>query len=343
MQLTPTTSDAIRTTTNMDENLQPCNSLQEACKQLLLHSFAIIRVNTKTQASLKSAWLASTKFFAQAYSSKQDDDDYEIEKSMITKYRKINNHNLLGFNRPSPYKLLFRVIFSNGKSPDSMQPWPDDIDDGSLKESSLRLMPCLHDLLCEVMVEIKRQLVDDAHYVLKENDDEQEPRYKKRKIEDYYQYYVDKSSSNDDGSLLDPLFSSCPLDYFYYHTKDEKVENCSEHVDRGLLICISLTNVAGLEVLSRQDGMWYCPEMVSIRESQYTDNETGCSDLVCILSGDQLRNVAMGPIEGRRRSSDNFEEEGRGRFPGLNACVHRVRQKLSACRLSITYELRHKI
>jgi hypothetical protein len=310
------------------EILQPSDSIEMACKNLLLHSFAIMRVNSETWASLKSAWLASKQFFVQTYSTRRQE---ETEMSMITKYRKINNFNLLGFNRPSPHKLLFRVMFLNGK-PDSTQPWPGvDIDGGALKESSLRLMPCLHDLLCAFLAEIKRQVVvvDDGQRDV-ENDDGygQEPSYKKCKIQ---LEEVNRDTTWTTNGLVD--LSYCPLDYFYYHDiKNEPVENCSEHIDRGLLICISLTNVAGLEVLSRKDGIWYCPEMVSICESHYSDNETGCSDLICILSGDQLRKEVC-----NAEITSGVEEE---RFPGLNACIHRVKQKLSACRLSITYEIR---
>lgn len=331
---------------DIHEILKPCDNIEKTCKNLLLHSFAIIRVDSETWTALNSAWLASKQFFAQAYHASSQEQE-EIEMSMITKYRKIKNLNLLGFNRPNPQKLLFRVMFSNGLVPDSMQPWPDDIDEGALKESSLRLMPRLHDLLCAFLGEIKRQVAenDEQH---DDNDDiiygdqdqqqqEEEPKHKKYKRGQ--EYYIDKEGTN--GGPLD--LSSCPLDYFYYHSsiKNEPVENCSEHVDRGILICISLTNVAGLEVLSRLDGIWHCPEMVSICEGHYSDNQSGCSDLVCILSGDQLKKAVLGlkTTAAATASSSNKKERT---FPGLNACVHRVRRKLAACRLSITYELRHR-
>lgn len=169
---------------NILEILQPYDSIEMACKNLLLHSFAIMHVNSETWASLKSAWLASKQFFVQTYNSTRQE---ETEMSMIKKYRKINNLNLLGLNRPSPHTLLFRVMFLNGK-PDSMQPWPGvDIDGGALmKDSSLGLMPCLHDLLCAFLTEIKRQVVvvDDGQCNVEYNNGyQQEPSYKKCKIQ----------------------------------------------------------------------------------------------------------------------------------------------------------------
>jgi hypothetical protein len=262
----------------------------------------------ETFKCLNAAWLASKNFFSHANVVQK------VEDTMITKYGRINHLSLLGFNRPSPHKLLFRVSFLNGR-PESLQPWPDELDNGQLKELSLKLSSCLHALLSALLEQIQMQL--DEQF---KNEAVNEACHKKRKKE---------NSTNQKKHAID--LSHCPLDYFYYHTPNKQVENCSEHVDRGLLICICLTNVAGLEVLSRQDGVWYCPEKLSICEKLYRDYPTGCSNLICILSGDQLKTIFS--------LDDNDIEE---RYPGLNACVHRVKKELSACRLSISYELRNK-
>ena len=48
-------------------------------------------------------------------------------------------------------------------------------------------------------------------------------------------------------------------DYFLYHNRSPGVAaNCTAHVDRGVLVAISLTDVPGLEV--RSGGRWVCPE-----------------------------------------------------------------------------------
>jgi len=60
----------------------------------------------------------------------------------------------------------------------------------------------------------------------------------------------------------------------------------------------------------------------------YEENDTGCSDFICILSGDQLVNSVGVGAESLKQN------------PGLRACVHRVRRRLSMARLSISYELR---
>jgi len=123
--------------------------------------------------------------------------------------------------------------------------------------------------------------------------------------------------------------------------------NCSEHVDRGILICISLTNVLGLEVMlqpitavdnvgSCHSRVFVCPEKIAVGRKGLDDgNVAGCTDLVCILSGDQLKDaVRNNSVNGCLNSSAS------GR---LGACVHRVRSNLERARMSITYELRGKV
>ena len=287
--------------------INPCESIEEACKQLLQHSFAILRVEPGTSDSLNRAWIASRDFLSSIHNNPQN------ENCMIHKYRLIKDHALLGLNRPSPHKLLFRAFFSQeGKQPDTSQPWPSDIDNEALKTSSKRLVPRLHDLLLSFHEKLKEEVRGEPSRAA-------EGRLcvaKKR-----------KRSDNKPNLFVEDL-APCPLDYFLYHDRNES-ENCSEHIDRGILICVSLSrHVAGLEVLSKVDGCWNCPEIMLIRESLYQENDAGCSDLICILSGDQLIN------------SIGVGEERLNQYPGLRACVHRVRRRLLTARISITYELR---
>jgi len=151
----------------------------------------------------------------------------------------------------------------------------------------------------------------------------------------------------------------CPLDFFLYHNLKNNAINCSEHIDRGLLICISLTNVEGLELLLRssllspssssyqsyQESLtseWVvvCPEQISVLESLYKENACGCSDLICILSGDQLSKIVA--EQDNHGDSDVIDGDTKikSRYPGLAPCVHRVKNHLCRARLSISYELR---
>lgn len=107
----------------------------------------------------------------------------------------------------------------------------------------------------------------------------------------------------------------CPLDYFLYHGDKPNAISCSEHVDRGMLICVCLTNVPGLEV--RDDSAFVCPEVVTHNADLYRDRQA-LSGLICIMAGHQLQQT----------------------LPGAKACVHRVRNDLKQSRLSLSYELR---
>jgi hypothetical protein len=283
-----------------------CESIDEACTQLLQHSFAVLRVEPEISDSLNAAWMASRNFLSSIHESHHD------ESCMTYRYRMIKDHALLGFNRPSPHKLLFRAFFSQGDEQDALQPWPSDIDSGALETSSTTLVPRLHNLLLTFHKMLKEETrVEDSHEV-------------EERLHDANKRKRSYSKTNSFEENLAP----CPLDYFLYHNRNE-AENCSEHVDRGMLICISLSrHVAGLEVLSKVDGCWHCPEIITTRESLYEENDTGCSDFICILSGDQLVNSVGVGAESLKQN------------PGLRACVHRVRRRLSMARLSISYELR---
>ncbi len=120
--------------------------------------------------------------------------------------------------------------------------------------------------------------------------------------------------------------SNCPLDYFFYHNRFPNVINCSEHIDRGALVVVCLTDVPGLEVLSSSESessSFVCPESLVHNANLYRERTDGdcCPGLVCIMAGDQFSQLL------------SSTEPPRG-------CVHRVRNPLLRSRLSISYELR---
>ena len=153
----------------------------------------------------------------------------------------------------------------------------------------------------------------------------------------------------------------CPLDYFLYHNRhalknyDEVVKggnsssvlvsNCTEHIDRGRLIVVCLTNVPGLEVLDLErlrnlchrdddrNSCFVCPETIVHNYNLYHDVDEMKMNLVCIMAGDQLDRdlVSLLGLKGEATTS------GPALVP---ACVHRVRNNLKRARLSISYELR---
>jgi hypothetical protein len=127
--------------------------------------------------------------------------------------------------------------------------------------------------------------------------------------------------------------SCCPLDFFFYHNRIPNAVNCSEHVDRGALVVVCLTDVPGLEVRSSasQTSSFHCPEVLIHNENLYRErtDDLCCPGIVCIMAGDQLS---------RLLSSSNAADAATTTTP--RACVHRVRNPLNRPRLSISYELR---
>ena len=216
-----------------------------------------------------------------------------------TDCQKIVNGNLHGYNEPSNAKQLFRAFcFSNN------QPWPTD----SFRTASTHVAKDLHHMLVQCYQEIQQQ--SSLEPVSKRT----EPPLRKR-----------PRLSPIDIPLTACETTKCPLDFFFYHAKDPSAVNCSEHIDRGVLIVVCLTNVPGLEVKiashrsdKEQSSLFVCPEVVTHNANLYQETEP-CSGLVCIMAGDQLSQMVSG---------------------SNGACAHRVRENLKRARLSISYELR---
>ena len=208
------------------------------------------------------------------------DTDGEHKKC---RYRVIEDGALLGYNRPSEHKVLFRALFVNDK-PDPMQPWPDtpyaDADasalgargGSTLKASTIHLRNHLHHVLVQCLEEIQEEVqkskiglaLRPCNYLRgksrrQSSDDDDHssiPRVQKKrrlvqKSLSLTSTYSPLKQSLNPAPAASPFISAhckCPLDYFFYHAPNKNVINCSRHVDRGILICISLTNVIGLEV-----------------------------------------------------------------------------------------------
>ena len=203
-------------------------------------------------------------------------------------HRVVKGH-LHGFHVPSDAKVLCRAFCGS-----SLQPWPND----EFQHASEQVANKLHRLLLDCYEELMRKSCN-------ENDDEEVPWKRLRKTSPFS---IPKAATETE---------DCPVDYFLYHIDKPNAISCSEHVDRGVLICVCLTNVPGLEVRPRDQSTFICPEIHTHNANLYGDRQA-CSGLVCIMAGDQLKQTN----------------------PHVKACVHRVRNDLKQARLSITYELR---
>ena len=203
----------------------------------------------------------------------------------ILSCQRIINGHLYGYNVPSKAKRLFRAFCAQKDE----QPWPNP----SFQRASVKVAESLHDLL-----------VSCTHQIQNETSiSDKRPRKRSR------------NESRIPSNMLDSR--NCPLDYFLYHNLNPDAVNCSQHKDRGMLICVCLSNVPGLEVRPKASTEWVCPETMIHNFNLYHEKEP-VSGLVCIMAGDQLTEVVDQKV----------------------ACVHRVRNNLKRARLSISYELR---
>ena len=236
------------------------------------------------------------------------------------------------------------------------QPWPSN----EFCIQSFRVAKDLHRLLSECVQQIIAMTLDHRFDTnAGKYDDEKSPS---KSIQDHLRRrrkptFIDhpapkrcRTSSSDDPIDIEkrqekkkteidwPDFrsASCPLDYFFYHNRIPHATNCSEHVDRGALVVVCLTDAPGLEVCatagaaSSSSRPWFqCPEVLVHNENLYKKERTKdscCSDLVCIMAGDQLSRLLT------PQNNHDYQQ--------ISPCIHRVRNPLKRARVSISYELR---
>jgi len=249
--------------------------MEEAANSILNESYALIELkDDATTTAIHQAWQEALNFFTRA-----ENESANRFPSLTV----IENGHLLGFNNPSPYKMLFRSF--SGRS---RQPWPSS----SFMEKSLTVAAHLHDVLTNIL----RIIIADAE----RSGDSTTPR--KRKLKD---------------ELFEIQMNECPLDYFYYHNRQPNANNCSEHIDRGVLICVCLTQVPGLELLPTCGANFLCPES-QVEEKNSHKTSGASTNFICVMAGDSLK---------------FYNKRAR-------PCLHRVKNDLIEPRLSISYELR---
>ena len=338
--------------------MEVCTTTEEAALSILRRSYAILRVESSTAKSIQSSWLAAKQFFG---STVLDDDDKHVAgHEHGDARRRIANGALYGHNVLSDAKRLFRSICSDQAK--ELQPWPDDLDGGHLRRSSIDVASRLHALLIDCLDELNAVAV--AATTRSAPDEMEEPSFNdsdrtqravvsvginsdcdtghRRKRQKTSSLSMTDAAPGKSGNLFIPRSMNealyCPLDYFLYNNNGgRRNENCSEHVDRGILICVALTHVPGLEVFCRESNRYVCPEMIAKAEALLVERCSGCSDLVCVMAGDQLKE-ALAAMSGRQ--GEDVHTSMGSTLTNTSACVHRVRNRLERARLSLTYELR---
>jgi hypothetical protein len=272
------------------------NKLCDVATEIQRSSFAVLQVSPNTAQKLTQAWRQAVEI---------------MNQTPHHEWTKIVDGHLHGYHVPSRAKRLFRAFPFSGE-----QPWPDE----DFRKISQSLAGDLHEILLgslNCLQEIN-STTRNMKFNANEAADDLGHDNKRPRIQPAAAHLQCSQTLK-----IDP--ARCPLDYFLYLNKEPKTVNCSEHVDRGLLIAVSLTDVPGLEVLVRSNVReeltgWICPETRVHNSRLYEEaSESSISDLICIMAGGQLA-AAIG-----------------AKVP---PCVHRVRQMLKRSRLSISYELR---
>ena len=197
------------------------NVTEEAAREILRNSFAVVRLDDDLVAHLQESSKEARKFFCE-----KNDEEKEA-------YRNLDPEgHLLGFNEPSRAKYLYRVLGDR----QSDQPWPNE----RFAFLSLHISSCLHNLLVRYL---------DAIIDIACQEPPLRPASGRKTLTrglttrncplDYFFYHERQHREKNATNL---------------------VPNCTPHVDRGMLIIVCLTAVPGLEVISRSNGEVVCPE-----------------------------------------------------------------------------------
>lgn len=309
----------------MQDDYYPVTStLEEAATEIVRSSFAIFRVPPRTAFTIKDAWRQAAKILNDPPPPPSDDN--------AECWTRIVRGHLHGYNEPSRAKRLFRAFPAS-----PVQPWPNE----PFRQASQKVAAQLHGILvachahlrdkATVETDLKRWVPNEpSHRENESSSSQQEDELFSETAAATARASSRKRRRLDDGEqrIITSLPAHCPLDYFLYHNNDSTAINCSEHVDRGVLIAVCLTDVPGLEILQvkkkeEEDsgGNWFCPEVAIHNSNLYNEkSDSLVSDLICIMAGGDL--------------SRTIERDS------VRPCVHRVRKKLKRSRLSISYELR---
>ena len=310
-----------------------CHTVAQAVESLRTHSFAVFECDSDLSESIQTAF----RMFLDCLES------HDGNRRAWPRVIDVNNGNgndgngnitgglgLMGYNTPSPAKMVFRAYPHHPR-----QPWPDDDHPHhgcTLRDASQDVAARLHHVLHLCLQELCHQPSEEDSAFTdgeggKETEDEG-PALKRLRTTAYLNDDDEKVETQDSHACaIPPTNGCCPLDYYYYHNRGpDNVPNCTEHVDRGLLIAVCLTDVPGLEVRmppnsSPDHSSWMCPEEAMVWQ-RHKPGVHPPPAYVAILAGDTLRDHVPSGV------------------PTIPACVHRVRTPLTAPRLSISYELR---
>jgi hypothetical protein len=297
------------------EHYSVTSTLEDAAAEIKRSSFTVFRVPPRTAHAMHDAWREAAKILNNPPPSDDSADD-------LDEWTRIVGGHLHGYNEPSRAKRLFRAFPAS-----SAQPWPND----RFRQVSRNVAEQLHGILLSCHAHLKDNLDNDIGLTVSQDQSCREKKSVEDKVsqQEQFQETATASSTPRKRRRLDQISTSlpahCPLDYFLYHNNDPTAINCSEHVDRGLLIAVCLTDVPGLEILVKdkedcEANCWFCPEVAIHNSNLYNEiPDSSVSDLICIMAGGEL--------------SRAIETD-------VRPCVHRVRNKLRRSRLSISYELR---
>lgn len=264
-------------------------TLKEAAIEIVKSSFAIYKVPDTIAEVMNQAWGEAANVL----------NDPQLLESK--KWTRIIGGHLYGYNEPSLAKRLFRAFPTS-----NLQPWPNER---------------FRDLSCDLAHHLHGILVDCYSHLRSEAIAEEKNQEQKRTSNEGENILASKAKRR---RLQYVATENCPLDYFLYHNLHPTVQNCIEHIDRGLLIAVCLTDVPGLEIQLERgkdcESRWICPEIAIHNSNLYKEKpNSSVSNVICIMAGGQLSQILQGKVQ---------------------PCTHRVRNKLKRARLSMSYELR---
>mmetsp|Transcript_10464 Transcript_10464/g.11513 ORF Transcript_10464/g.11513 Transcript_10464/m.11513 type:complete len:276 (-) Transcript_10464:12-839(-) len=206
---------------SLDELQLSCDARNTLREYVREHGYAIVSVPTEMAQIFRQTTDSAASFFG--YTE-------EVKRATQQLFYEVPPHKgLLGYNRPSEAKEVFRIRRG------AYTKWPQ----GDFKQQVLKSFDCLEKIVELTMIALLEPFDFDYDTLLKDTCDDVE--------------HLDKEN-----------FSSSPFDIFHYFNVEEDTtepKNCSIHVDPGYLTVVPCCQVPGLVLRSRREKDWIQAEV----------------------------------------------------------------------------------
>ena len=208
------------------------------------------------------------------------------------------NKGLVGYNKPSVCKEVYRV--RRGSSNKDMDTWPSE----AFYVTVLGILNSLEEIAGACIAALKDEVIRQLGLSF---------------VEKHCRTWATPTKQS---SLPQHVHSNSPMDFFHYfnNSASAEVQNCSVHVDPGILTVIPCASTPGLCVFDQASQSWVEVEKGLMVAGDCSHGHPS-RDTVVVLLGDTLQRISNGIFRGT-----------------VHTVVHAHRPRLSCC-----YEMRPQV